>query len=95
METKQFQGITLSRLGMGYMRLPSSKPGDPSAPIDWERAHELIDHALAQGINYFDTAYVYNGGDSERYGTMQASPQELLSGYKVFRAGEPGLQSGL
>jgi len=66
METKQFQGITLSRLGMGNMRLPSSKPGDPSAPIDWERAHELIDRALAQGINYFDTAYVYNGGDSER-----------------------------
>lgn len=66
METKGFQGITLSRLGLGNMRLPSDNPGTPNASINWERAHELINRALAQGINYFDTAYVYNGGDSER-----------------------------
>lgn len=66
METKGFQGITLSRLGMGNMRLPSDYLGTPDESINWERAHELIDRTLAQGINYFDTAYVYNGGDSER-----------------------------
>lgn len=66
METRKFQGIGLSRLGMGNMRLPSVDPRDPGAPIDWERAHELIDRALALGINYFDTAYVYNNGESER-----------------------------
>ena len=78
MEMKKFQGITLSRLGMGNMRLPSDKPGDPSAPINWERAHELIDRALALGINYFDTAYVYNGGESERCvgAAMRKHPRE-------------------
>lgn len=66
METKKFKEITLSRLGMGNMRLPSDNPGDPGASINWERAHEIIDRALAQGINYYDTAYVYNNGESER-----------------------------
>jgi len=66
MEAKQFQGITLSRLGMGNMRLPFSKPGDPSVPIGWERAHELIDRVLARGINYFDTAYT-------RFGAVRGS----------------------
>lgn len=66
MESRKFQTITLSRLGMGNMRLPSDKPGVPDAPINWEKAHELINCALAQGINYFDTAYVYNNGESER-----------------------------
>lgn len=66
MEKKGFQGIALSRLGMGNMRLPANKSGASDASIDWERAHEIIERALAQGINYFDTAYGYNNGESER-----------------------------
>lgn len=66
MITKPFQNITLSRLGMGNMRLPSVNPGDPNAPIDYPKAHEIIDHAYNNGINYFDTAWVYNNGDSEK-----------------------------
>ena len=66
MQTKDFQDIRLSCLGMGNMRLPMIDPKDPHSAIDWEKAHEVIDHALASGINYFDTAYVYNGGESER-----------------------------
>lgn len=64
---KPFQSISLSRLGMGNMRLPSTNPKDPNAPIDYAKAHEVIDKAYASGINYFDTAYVYNDGDSEKY----------------------------
>lgn len=63
---KAFQDISLSCLGMGNMRLPSTNPKDPNAPIDWEKAHEIIDYGMANGINYYDTAYVYNGGESER-----------------------------
>ena len=59
---KPFKDSQLSGLGMGAMRLPM-KDRDH---IDEERAHEILDHAYASGINYFDTAYVYNGGDSER-----------------------------
>lgn len=66
MKYKAFQDIELSRLGMGNMRLPSEDMSNPGAPIDYKAAHEIIDHAYEQGINYFDTAYVYNDGDSEK-----------------------------
>lgn len=62
MNDKPFQSIRLSTLGMGAMRLPM-KDADH---IDYEKAHEILDKAYECGINYFDTAYVYNGGDSER-----------------------------
>ena len=58
-----FKGKQISRLGMGCMRLPTTaSPG----PIDEAKAHELIHAAHAGGINYFDTAYFYHGGNSER-----------------------------
>lgn len=63
---KSFQDISLSRLGMGNMRLPAVDPTNPRSPIDWPAAHAIIDKAMACGINYYDTAYVYNGGESER-----------------------------
>lgn len=59
---KPFKDLSLSTLGMGNMRLPSVDPATPRSPIDWTKAHEVIDAAYAAGINYFDTAYVYNGG---------------------------------
>ena len=59
---KPFQSIQLSTLGMGAMRLPMKDQDH----IDYEKAHEILDKAYASGINYFDTAHVYNGGDSER-----------------------------
>ncbi|NLO47769.1 MAG: oxidoreductase [Clostridiales bacterium] len=57
-------GIKLSRLGMGNMRLPTQ---DGMGPIDREKAQEIIDYAIAKGINYFDTAYVYHNGESEKF----------------------------
>lgn len=66
MITKAFQDISLSRLGMGNMRLPALNPGVPNSSIDWPAAHEILDYAMANGINYYDTAYVYNNGESER-----------------------------
>ncbi|MDE6600863.1 MAG: aldo/keto reductase [Lachnospiraceae bacterium] len=61
---KPFQDISLSRLGMGNMRLPVQ--GDKNgAPIDRIRAQEIIDYAMEKGINYFDSAYVYHDGESE------------------------------
>lgn len=62
MTDKAFQSIRLSRLGMGAMRLPMRDKDH----IDYEKAHAILDRAYAAGINYYDTAYVYNGGDSER-----------------------------
>lgn len=65
MEVKAFQDITLSRLGMGNMRLPT-RNGDPNA-VDEEQAQEIIDYGMSYGINYYDTAYVYMAGNSERF----------------------------
>ena len=61
METKAFKDLELSRLGMGNMRLPQKSNGK----IDWEESQKIIDYAMAHGINYYDTAHVYNGGESE------------------------------
>lgn len=65
MEYKAFKDIKLSRLGMGNMRLPNVEEGNTRSPIDHVKAHAVIEAAYQAGINYFDTAYVYNAGDSE------------------------------
>ena len=57
-----FQGKKISLLGYGAMRLPTR---GSDSEIDYEEAERLLDHAYAQGINYFDTAYPYHGGNSE------------------------------
>lgn len=59
---KPFRNIQLSGLGMGAMRLPMQDEDH----IDYPKSHAIFDAAYAAGINYYDTAYVYNGGDSER-----------------------------
>ena len=63
---KPFKDISLSRLGMGNMRLPQ-RFDLPENPIDREKGREMIDLIMKSGVNYYDTAYVYNGGDSERF----------------------------
>ena len=57
-------GERLSLLGFGTMRLPqrSEKPED----IDQEQVDAMTDYAIAHGVNYFDTAYPYHGGCSEK-----------------------------
>lgn len=77
METKSYKTITLSRLGMGNMRLPTE--GDaPGAPIDYARASEMIDKLMKSGVNYYDTAYVYHSGESEKFlgDTMKKYPRD-------------------
>lgn len=59
---KPYRDIQLSTLGMGVMRLPMKDKDH----IDYVKAHEILDHAYECGVNYYDTAYVYNNGDSER-----------------------------
>ncbi|MGI5893241.1 MAG: aldo/keto reductase [Candidatus Merdivicinus sp.] len=57
--------LKISLLGMGCMRLPKIDPDKND--IDYEKAQEIIDYAYAHGINYFDTAYGYHGGESETF----------------------------
>lgn len=53
-------------LGYGCMRWPSAtSPQKDGCPIDQLAVNDLIDYALARGVNYFDTAPVYGRGWSE------------------------------
>lgn len=60
---RDFKGLSLSRLGFGAMRLPCVD-GDDATP-DQAAVDEMVDYALEQGVNYFDTAWGYHGGQSE------------------------------
>ncbi len=53
----------VSLLGFGAMRLPII--GNDTSEIDEEKAIKLIRHAINNGVNFVDTAYVYHGGKSE------------------------------
>ena len=60
---KEFRGLQLSALGMGCMRLPVIDGDDKK--IDQPAVEEMVDWAMANGINYYDTAWGYHGGTSE------------------------------
>jgi predicted aldo/keto reductase-like oxidoreductase len=68
MEKRRYKNTDefISLLGFGNMRLPL-KEGGTSKDIDVKRAEEMIDYAYAQGVNYFDTAYMYHEGASETF----------------------------
>lgn len=63
MVTREFQGLQLSLLGMGAMRLPVVDNDD--SKINEAGAAEMVDYAMKHGINYYDTAWGYHGGNSE------------------------------
>lgn len=52
-------GDMLSQLGFGCMRLPRK-----GVSIDLARSADLIHAAIEQGVNYFDTAYIYPGSEA-------------------------------
>jgi len=67
METRRYKSSNefISLLGLGCMRLPlkGNNPND----IDKAKAQEMVDYAIAHGVNYFDTAYMYHDGQSESF----------------------------
>ena len=56
---KDRYGKELSVLGYGCMRFPRKH-----GKIDMAVTEKLICSAVAQGINYFDTAYIYPGSEA-------------------------------
>ena len=60
---RDFQDRKLSGLGMGAMRLPVVD-GDDSR-IDETKTQAMVDYAMEQGVNYYDTAWGYHDGHSE------------------------------
>lgn len=62
---KDFQNLRLPMLGFGSMRLPLL-PGGGDGDVDEAAVAEMVALAMERGANYFDTAYGYHNGNSER-----------------------------
>ncbi|MBO5304101.1 MAG: aldo/keto reductase [Clostridia bacterium] len=61
---KNFLGKSLSALGMGCMRLPLIDGKHDN--IDVDTVSQMVEYAINKGVNYFDTAWGYHDGQSER-----------------------------
>jgi predicted aldo/keto reductase-like oxidoreductase len=61
---KEFQNVKLPALGFGAMRLPTIG-SEWDSPIDETATEKMFDYAMEHGVNYFDTAWGYHGGQSE------------------------------
>lgn len=61
MEYSEFLGNKVSRLGFGTMRLPTL----PDGRINTDIFAQMIDIAIKNGVNYFDTAVPYHTGTAE------------------------------
>ncbi len=59
----EFCGEKVSFLGLGCMRLPTLDGVDAS--VDERATQEMVDYAIENGVNYFDTAWGYHMGNSE------------------------------
>ena len=59
--------LTVSRICMGCMGFGNPATGQHSWTIDEPQTREIIHHALDLGINFFDTAIVYQNGTSEQF----------------------------
>lgn len=59
--------LNVSRICLGCMGFGDSSTGQHSWTIDEKSSREIIKHAIELGINFFDTAIVYQQGSSEKF----------------------------
>ena len=93
-------GETLGMLGLGCLRLPAVGGGGGGfgrgGRLDQEAVNDMVDYAIAHGINYFDTAPAY--GESEVV-TGNALSRHPRSSFKIATkisnmSGRPTLEQG-
>ena len=61
MEEWHMSESNMKKLGFGLMRLPNT-----DGKIDRAQVMDMVDLFLKRGFTYFDTAYIYGDGESER-----------------------------
>lgn len=68
-DRRNFKNEQISLLGFGTMRLPCKTPlkREANPMIDYAQGQKLVDYAFENGINYFDTAFMYHAGKSEKF----------------------------
>jgi predicted aldo/keto reductase-like oxidoreductase len=63
-------GKKIFPLGFGFMRLPVTDKGE----IDYAHSSAMTKRAVEAGVNYFDTAFPYHGGESEVFLGKELTP---------------------
>ena len=74
-------GDRVSVLGYGCMRWQMKKDENGKDVIDQDSVNELVDYALAHGVNYFDSSPVYLQGQSEAASGLALSRHPRESHY--------------
>ena len=95
MQRRQLGNLELSTplLGFGTMRLPLQ---EDKKTVDFEQVQQMVDCAMENGVNYFDTAYPYHDGTSEE--NVGRAPGQLHPGGQAAHLGlqrEGGHAEGL
>jgi aryl-alcohol dehydrogenase-like predicted oxidoreductase len=92
-------GLVISRLAFGAMTFTSGNQDLRSIyKVGAQAAQALVDRSLESGINFFDTADGYAGGESEALlgQALQSRRSEVVIATKVgFRTGTALTQTGL
>jgi aryl-alcohol dehydrogenase-like predicted oxidoreductase len=91
-------GLIVSRLSFGAMTFGSYHSIPAIFKVDQENARAMLEKSLEVGVNFFDTADTYAGGQSETIlgETLRPRRQDLVIATKVgFRSGEALTQAGL
>lgn len=60
--TEDFIKKNIPLLGFGFMRLPTLSSLEE---VNHNEVQKMVDRCMESGVNYFDTAYIYHGGNSE------------------------------
>lgn len=94
------KGDKVSLLGYGCMRWPMISDEQGNEIIDQQKVEEMVDYAIAHGINYFDSAPVYLQGQSEE-ATAKALSKYPRDSYYIatklsnHRGFEPTFEEGV
>lgn len=90
MQQRKFGRRLVSEIGLGCWQLGASDWGN----VDDETAHGIMAQALAQGVNFWDTADVYGAGLSEtrigRFLATLTAEQRPFIATKLGRFSDPG-----
>ncbi len=91
-------GLVVSRLSLGTMSFGAGSGNPAIARTREDEAGRLVDRALDAGVNFFDTADVYAGGESEEMlgRVLGKRRHDVVIATKAgWRTGAPLNQSGL
>lgn len=72
----------MNRLGFGFLRLPEIEKNNEKE-IDWPLLNQMVDLFLSSGGVYFDTAYTYLDGRSERAFRKSVVERYPRSAYQI------------